>query len=51
MVFKNAVYFLNARLAKSTPKQRIATQEMAVALQPKRSETKAMPYIEVAAPT
>ena len=48
---KNAVYFLNARNANSTPKQRITIQEMAVTLQPKRSETKAIPYIEVAAPT
>ena len=49
-LFKKPVYFLNANIANTTPKIQIPIQEMIVALQPRLSETRAIPYIDTAAP-
>ena len=47
---KNLVYFLNARQANITPTKQTPIQSIIVALQPKRSDIRAIPYIEAAAP-
>ena len=48
---RNLVYFFTEIMAKITPKARIPIQENTVILQPRKSETKAIPYIDAAAPT
>ena len=48
---KNFVYFFKATREKATPIIKMAIQETTVHVQPNASEIKAIPYIEIAAPT
>ena len=50
LLCRNLVYFLNAKIANNAPTRQIPIQEDIVALQPKCLETRAIPYIDAAAP-